>query len=413
MRPASTLPGWNDAANLLCIRLDSLGDVLMTTPAIRALKEARPGRRVTLLTSPSGAAAARLVPEIDEVMVYEAPWMKHSSADGPGSLAEYALAEQLRARKFDAAVIFTVYSQNPLPAAFLCYLAEIPLRLAHCRENPYQLLTDWVKDVEPEQNIRHEVRRQLDLVATIGAKPADERLSVHVSAAASEEVVALLRAAGLDFGRPWLVLHPGATAASRRYPAEQFAAAARRLALDAGVQVVLTGSTGEIELTEHIRELMAGEDLFPEASAINLAGLLDLEQMAALLQLSPLLISNNTGPVHIAAGLGTPVVVLYALTNPQHTPWQTPSKVLFHDVACRFCYKSACPLEHHSCLRLVSPERVVRAALELLPHARGAEPVPAHNVASAAQAGALPAMIAVGESPAVVRFIDEPGLEAL
>ncbi len=141
-RRAKHLAGGMPLLNLLCVRLDSLGDVLMTTPAIRALKEARPGRRVTLLTSPSGAAAARLVPEIDEVIVYEAPWMKHSTAGSAGASREYAMAEQLRRRSFDAAVIFTVYSQNPLPAAFLCYLAGIPLRLAHCRENPYQLLTE-------------------------------------------------------------------------------------------------------------------------------------------------------------------------------------------------------------------------------------------------------------------------------
>jgi lipopolysaccharide heptosyltransferase II len=373
--PASDQPGWAEAQNLLCVRLDSLGDVLMTTPALRALKEAPPGRRITLLTSPAGAAAARLAPEIDDVIVYEAPWMKHSS-DGAGPLREYAMAEQLRKRGFDGAVIFTVYSQNPLPAAFLCYLAEIPLRLAHCRENPYQLLTDWVKDVEPEQNVRHEVRRQLDLVATIGATTEDERLSGRVPLAATDKVAGLLATAGLDFDRPWLVLHPGATAASRRYPPEHFAAVVRRLTGETGVQIVFTGSTAEIELINEIRSQARGDGLCPEAgtdaaaqcptSTVSLAGLLEVEEMAALLDLAPLLISNNTGPVHIAAGLGTPVVVLYALTNPQHTPWLTPSKVLFHDVPCKFCYKSTCPLEHNNCLRLVSPDRVVDAALGFL-----------------------------------------------
>src|SRR5215212_3410492 len=154
---------WRGVPNLLCVRLDSLGDVLMTTPAIRALKASAPGRRITLLTSPAGAAVAKLVPEIDEILVYEAPWMK---ASGPrdDSRAEYALADRLRAGQFDGAAIFTVYSQNPLPSAYLCYLADIPLRLAHCHENPYQLLTDWAPDPEPAQHVRHEVRRQLDLV---------------------------------------------------------------------------------------------------------------------------------------------------------------------------------------------------------------------------------------------------------
>jgi lipopolysaccharide heptosyltransferase II len=355
---------WEGAQNVLCVRLDSLGDVLMTTPAIRALKEARPDRRVTLLTSPSGAAATSLIPEIDEVIVYEAPWMKHTAARFDPA-PEYAMAERLRARNFDAAVIFTVYSQNPLPAAFLCYLAGIPLRLAHCRENPYQLLTDWVKDTEPNDHVRHEVQRQLDLVATVGARAADRTLSVAVAPGATEKVSALLVAAGLDLNRPWLVMHPGATAASRRYPPEMFAEVVRRL-VQSGAEVVFTGGPDESDLIESIRGLAAGCEANSRPALISLAGLLDLNEMAALLKLAPLLISNNTGPVHMAAGLGTPVVVLYALTNPQHTPWETPSKVLFHDVPCKFCYKSVCPEGHHQCLRGVAPERVVAAAQSFL-----------------------------------------------
>ena len=159
---------WEAARNILCVRLDALGDVLMTTPAIRALKERPAGRRATLLTSSAGASIARLVPEIDEVLVYDAPWVK-ATPPREGPPADAAMIECLRAKRFDAAVVFTVYSQNPLPAALACYLAAIPLRLAHCRENPYQLLTDWVREPEPERIVRHEVRRQLDLVAEVGA----------------------------------------------------------------------------------------------------------------------------------------------------------------------------------------------------------------------------------------------------
>src|SRR5437870_9942734 len=114
---------------VLCVRLDTIGDVLMTTPAIRALRESGAGpRRITLLTSPAGADVAGLVPEIDETIVYEAPWMKATAARDD-SQPEYAMAARLRDEGFDAAVIFTVYSQSPLPSAFLCYLAGIPIRL--------------------------------------------------------------------------------------------------------------------------------------------------------------------------------------------------------------------------------------------------------------------------------------------
>jgi ADP-heptose:LPS heptosyltransferase len=96
------------------------------------------------------------------------------------------------------------------------------------------------------------------------------------------------------------------------------------------------------------------------------AGCLNLAELAALIAEADLLISNNTGPAHIAAAVDTPVVDLYALTNPQHTPWQVRSRVLFHDVPCRNCYKSVCPAGHHDCLRKVAPETVAAAALELL-----------------------------------------------
>jgi lipopolysaccharide heptosyltransferase II len=357
-----TSPCWHDARNVLCVRLDALGDVLMSTPAIRALKESLPGRRVTLLTSKSGAAVARMIPEVDDVIAYEAPWMK--SAGPLAALPERATAdlevvEELRSRSFDAAVIFTVYSQSPLPAALFCHLAGIPRRLAHCRENPYALLTDGVKEEEPERFVRHEVQRQLDLVAAVGCRAADERLSIAVSGAARESVRAKLAARGVDLSAPWLVAHPGATAPSRRYPPELFAEAARLIALEYGQQVVFSGSAGERKLVDGIRHAMV-------EPSFTIAGELDLPELVALVAEAPLLVSNNTGPAHIAAATGTPVVDIYALTNPQHTPWRVQSRVLSHDVPCKYCYRSVCPRGHHHCLRLVSPESVARAAGELL-----------------------------------------------
>lgn len=348
---------WDDARKLLCVRLDSLGDVLLTTPAIAALRQARPDRSITLLTSASGALVAPLVSEIDEVIRYDAPWMKHTVERSHGASDERAIA-RLRSERFDAAVIFTVYSQNPLPAALLCYLAEIPLRLAHCRENPYQLLTDWVRETEPEEQVRHEARRQLDLVAAIGAHAPDERLRLSVSLLARRHVQSLLLELGIDADRPWAVVHPGATAPSRRWPAEHFAEAIGRLANEEGWQIVLTGDRGEQPLIEEIQRSCG-------ATTHSLAGQLCLDELAALVEAAPILISNNTGPVHVAAAVGTPVVDIYALTNPQHTPWLVPHRVLSYEVPCKNCYKSVCPEGHHDCLRKVTPDAVVRAAIEV------------------------------------------------
>lgn len=360
---------WQSAQHLLCVRLDSLGDVLMTTPALRALKETAPGRRITLLTSAAGAAVARQVPEIDEVLVYHAPWMKHTAGDAD-PLADFEMIERLASERFDAAVIFTVFSQNPLPAAMFCHLAGIPLRLAHCRENPYQLLTDWVPEREPQVQLRHEVRRQLGLVAAVGAATRDERLSLAVPRESIRQARSRLAASGISMLRPWLVAHPGATAASRRYPPEMFAAALSELVERHGFQVVLTGSAEEEDLITTIQQRL-------RRGTVSLAGKLDLPEFAGLLAQAPLLLSNNTGPVHMAAALGTPVVDLYALTNPQHTPWMVPQRVLFHDVPCRNCFKSVCPEQHHHCLRLVEPATVAAAVLDLWEETQGKSAVEA------------------------------------
>jgi lipopolysaccharide heptosyltransferase II len=351
-----TATDWDRAENILCIRLDAIGDVLMTTPAIRALKQ--PDRHITLLTSSAGSSIASLIPEIERVISYDPPWMK---ATNPrfNSQPELEMVEHLRSLNFDAAIIFTVFSQNPLPSALLCYLADIPLRLAHCHENPYQLLTDWVLDPEPSSGIRHEVRRQLDLVASIGCRIEDERLSMQIPQSSIQRVFSLLKGLTLDVTQPWAVIHPGATALSRCYPPEKFAEVARRLVLDARYQIVFTGTESEGELVERIQSAV-GTDSY------SLVGCLELAELAALIAIAPLLIANNTGPIHIAAAVGTPVIDLYALTNPQHTPWQVPHRVLFHDVPCKFCYKSICPEGHHHCLELVTPDVIVQAVYELM-----------------------------------------------
>lgn len=357
MRTSSQTGAWLVARHILCVRLDTLGDVLMTGPAIRALKESAPRRRITLLTSPSGAKAGRLLSDVDEVLVYDAPWMKSAPSSLDGA-THVEFVQSLRARAFDAAAIFTVYSQSALAAALLCYLAEIPLRLAHCRENPYHLLTDWVKDTECASGARHEVQRQLDLVASVGACTSDPRLSMSISDESFEAVDPFVHDV-ITPHQPWVVIHPGATAASRRYAPESFAAVANGLVRDLDWQVVFTGTEPERELVTSIQSMM-------DVPSYSLAGDLMLGEFAALLSQAPLLISNNTGAVHVAAAVGTPVVDLYALTNPQHTPWMVPHRVLSHDVPCKFCHQSVCPEGHHHCLRLVTPEQVVAAARELL-----------------------------------------------
>lgn len=348
---------WQAARRILCVRLDSLGDVLMCTPAIRALRHTLPGSHLTLLTSPSGAAAVPYIPEIDAAISFRAPWMKHEQAAGAEALQE--CAAQLAAQRFDAAVIFTSYSQSPLPAAMLCQLAGIPLRLASCRENPYQLLTHWVPERERERATRHEVQRQLDLVADVGCMTSDTSLSFAVPAADAVRASMVLEEAGIDPAAPYLVLHAGASAASRRYPVRHWLVLIGMLHRQFKHKIILTGDAGDVEALGPLTEGW-------HSPARSLIGKLGLGELGALIRGSSLLITGNTGPAHIAAAVGTPLVDLYALTNPQHTPWRVAHRLLFHDVSCRNCLRSSCPEAHHACLDALAPRTVLDAAVELL-----------------------------------------------
>jgi lipopolysaccharide heptosyltransferase II len=353
-------PRWAEARRLLAVRLDNMGDVLMTAPALAAAKRHASDTQLTLLTSPQGAEVARHIRAVDQCLVYRSPWTRQPE-DEPGSpTRDLELIERLRAHRFDAAIVFTVCTQSALPAALLCRLAGIPLRLAHSRENPYELLTDWVLETDVcADGMRHEVQRQLDLVRSVGYASENDRLRFELQPADRLAMQAALSAAGGHPERPWIVVHPGASAPSRRYPAQRFGQAADALARITGCQIVFTGTADEHPLVNDAASTM-------RAPFINLAGRLGLGPLAALIGAARALLCNNSGPAHLAAALGTPVVVLYALTNPQHTPWRANARVLSHDVPCRHCLKSVCPEGHHHCLRRIEVQQVVDAVCELL-----------------------------------------------
>lgn len=347
-----------ELTRILCIRLDNIGDVVMSSPAIRALKETFHAH-ITLLTSSMAAPVTDSIPEIDETIIFDVPWVQHSYP----AHDFLQMAEVLEEKQFDLAVIFTVYSQNPLPAAMLAYLAHIPLRLAYCRENPYQLLTHWIPEQEPYQFIRHQVRRDLDLVAHIGASTEMETLSLSVQEDLWPDVRERLLQCGADPFKPWIILHPGVSDAKRQYPMEEWIEAGRMLKEKLQLQLLITGNEQEREQAQVLQEAI-GEGCF------NIAGELGMSDFIVLLRHSRLVISVNTGTVHLAAAMQTPVIVLYALTNPQHTPWKVPSAVLYFDVpealrsrneVIRYVY-DLCRQEQYP---LASPRNIVQQAEDL------------------------------------------------
>ncbi len=308
---------WASCKNILVVRADNLGDVIMSSPAIRALKESF-GAKITLLTSSAGAAAAKLINEIDEVIVYDFPWVKHNEMSLPNDYI--GLLKRLKDLNFDGAIIFTVYSQSALPAAIMLYLSQIPLRAAYCRENPYHLLTDWLPDEEPFNKIQHQVKRDLNLTAFIGAKSKDSILKLKVIDC-GHTINHKLNIIGIKTGQPFLILHAGVSEKKRQYPVDSWICLARKIFKETNLQIVFTGNLHEKNLTDYL-QLAVGK------GSCSAGGVFNLEEFTYLISQSKLIISVNTGAIHLAAAVKTPLIVLYALTNPQHYPWQAYGKVL-------------------------------------------------------------------------------------
>lgn len=363
-------PEWRAVRRVLAVRLDNLGDVLVMTPAMHAIRQSLPQVTLTLLASPIGAQAGRLNPDIDDVIVYQAPWMDPWQKLPRDPEREQQMIALLRERQFDGAIIFTSFRQSPLPSAYLCYLADIPLRLAASIDGPGSLLTTRHK--HPERML-HEVERGLDLVGAVGLTTEERDLVLRVPDDArgflEDAFPALECRANLTrkrqqpyvpLQRPLVVIHPGCSMPARTYPWEMYAELADQLIERLGAAVVLTGAEAEQELVARVQHRM-------QHRALPLAGKLPFPAFCALIEAADLTITNNTGPMHMAAALKTPVIALFALTNPpeQWGPWRVPHRRLYHDVACRICYSRVCRYGHE-CLRLITPAMVVESAVELL-----------------------------------------------
>jgi lipopolysaccharide heptosyltransferase II len=314
---------WTGVKNILCIRPDNMGDVIMSGPAIRALKETF-GAKITLLTSSMAKDIVKHLPDVDEAVIFDMPWVKNNTPAKPNDLVE--IADLLKHKNFDAAVIFTVYSQSSLPSAMLAYMAGITTVLAYCRENPYGLISHWVPDKEPYEMIKHQVRRDLDLVKTVGATTNNEKLYLKTDDSLWRHITIKFNRSGIPVSTPWIILHAGVSEKKRQYPEEYWVDIAKNLINDTGCNILFTGSNSERNLTDRLQQAVG-------AGSYSVAGLLALDEFIYVIKTAPLVVSVNTSTVHIAAAMCTPVVVLYAQTNPQHTPWMVPHKVLPFSIA--------------------------------------------------------------------------------
>jgi histidinol-phosphate phosphatase family protein len=323
---------------ILLARTDSAGDVLLTGPAVRAV--AAHAGHVTLLCGPRGRAAAQLLPGVDDVVEFEAPWIDPEPARiDPAEVHEFVA--RLAALDLDEALIFTSFHQSPLPLALLLRLAGVARVGAISDDYPGSLL-DLRHRVPPALP---EPERALSLAAAAGfpLPPDDDgRLAVEHDRAIRDGTV---------------VVHPGAAASARACPPARCRQIVQALA-DAGHEVVVTGGAGERELARFVAGTVARD----RSGRTSLAGL------ATVLARAACLVAGNTGPAHLAAAVGTPVVSLFAPTVPfgQWGPYRVPWVRLGDAAAaCRHSRATRCPVPGHPCLTDVDPAEVV-AAVALL-----------------------------------------------
>lgn len=345
---------WRSVRNLLVMRLDNIGDVLMMSPVVRSLKENLPEAKLTFMASPGGAQAAELLPWVDEVLPWRVLWQDLGRLEfNPDR--EWALVSTLRDRQFDAVVILTSFNQSPHPAGLICSLAGISLRLGESRERG-GILTHTVSAAPDET---HQVERNLQLIESIGMQVRDRHLQIHIPDTAKQSIKTRLSHHGLLADAPYIVLNPWTSCQSRNYDWKRFAIATHQLAQTTGWKVVVTGVPKDRERSDGLLKMLEGW-------AIDLIGETTLAELAVLIADAKLMLSNNTSTMHIADATRTPSVILFAGTEyeSQWRPRSCPAQLLRRPTPCSPCYAFTCPY-HLECLD-IPPETVVTAALQLL-----------------------------------------------
>lgn len=352
---------------VLLARLDSDGDVLLAGPAVRAV--AAGADRVILLVGPRGQQAAALLPGVDDVEVWHCPWV--DAEPSPVERADVlAIADRVAAHGVDHAVVFTSYHQSPLPTALLLRLAGVSRVSATSEDYPGSLLD--LRHRLPEHGL-HEVQRMLALVEAAGHPlPPDDDGSLSVRRPLPDPTA-------LVGTGPYVVVHPGASVPARAATPQRMAEIVGAL-VTAGHRVAVTGGPAERGLTARVTAWAAADT----PGALDLGGRTDFAGLAGLLDRADAVVVGNTGPAHLAAAVGTPVVSLFAPTVPAERwrPWAVPHALLGDQGAgCAGSRARDCPLPGHPCLD-ISPAAVVRAVAGLSAAAQpvGSAPTPVLEV---------------------------------
>jgi heptosyltransferase-2 len=320
-----------------------VGDAVLAIPAMKALREHFPHAELTLFVRPWVAGLFTSAPFVDHV------WSEAKPA-GVGAWAR--ITRSIRERRFDLAVLFP----NSFESALMMFFGGVPQRVGYATDGRRWILT---KAIAPPAGSRHQVHYYLDLVKALSC--GTERPSIEIHATSEERRTAreLLAAEGIPAMAPFLVLNAGAAYGSaKRWHEDRFAHVADILAQEFALHVALIGSETERPIADVIRARM-------KTAGAVLNGRTSLETLIGLLAESSLMITNDSGPMHIAAALGIPTVAIFGSTDERVTgPYGARTRIVKHAVECSPCLLRECPIDHR-CMNGVTVEDVCRAARDV------------------------------------------------
>jgi heptosyltransferase-2 len=332
-----------------------VGDGVMTVPALRELRRVLPQAHITLATRSWAEGLFTDADFLDDLLVYDRR---------PRDLR--AVARQTREwhrRHFDLALLF----QNAFEAALIASAARVPLRIGYATDGRSRLLTHPVP--LPEwRGRRHEIFYYLNLVGELerllyGASDIQEhepQFALNIPEARKAQAREFLSSKGLKMAHSIVALCPGSTnSRAKRWPAERYAQLADRFICETGANVLLVGSPDEIEVSREVAQQMRERPLM-------LTGQTDLAQAAALLSLADVLITNDTGPAHIAAALNRPTLVIFGPTDPRTTrPFSSSAEIIRRPPECAPCMLRDCPIDHR-CMTAITPDEVFERASAMM-----------------------------------------------
>jgi lipopolysaccharide heptosyltransferase II len=343
---------------ILISRLDRIGDVVLSTPAITALKEAYPRSFLAVMVRPYARDIINGNPFVDEVIIYD------KDDSHKGFISTFKFAMNLRKKKFG--LYLNLHPTNR--SNILGFLAGIPERVGYDRKMGFLLSKRIPHDKQLGE--KHEMEYTLDVLRAIGIEPKDKRPVMPIDKNKTESVRLLLKEHGVAEGKKIVVVHPGASCPSKRWPAKRFAALCDRLIGELNVQIIIIAGPDEVELGNGLKEMIKQE-------AVNLSGATSVADLACLFKLSDLFISNDSGPVHISTAVGTPVISIFGrnergLGPNRWGPLGRDDVILQKDVGCRECFAHDCP-HNFKCLLALSVDEVFDTARKALNRGKNKE----------------------------------------